>query len=116
MEYVMTENVEILEVPDERVAPADKQITPAKQTEPVVERIKNYGRSVTLAAVGINLALGVLYSWSIITGGMDSEGWGWTQAQKSLPYSIACLVFCLMMVPAGRMHFGFRRFRYLAVA
>ncbi len=99
----MTENVEILEVPDEQVAPAVKQVPPVKQTEPVADRIKNYGWSVTFAAMGINLALGVLYSWSIITGGMDSEGWGWTQAQKSLPYSIACLVFCLIMVPAGRM-------------
>jgi len=65
--------------------------------------IKNHGWQVTFAGVGINLALGVLYSWSIISGGMDKEGWGWTQAQKSLPYSVACLVFCLIMVPAGRM-------------
>ncbi len=69
----------------------------------IVERIKNHGWSVTFAGMGINLALGVLYSWSIISGGMDKAGWGWTQSQKSLPYSIACLVFCLVMVPAGRM-------------
>ena len=92
----MTEKVEAFEV-------HPKHVAPAKQTEPVVERRKNYGWSVTFAGMGINLALGVLYSWSIITGGMDSEGWGWTQAQKSLPYSLACLVFCLIMVPAGRM-------------
>lgn len=75
----------------------------AEQEKLSVVSTKNYGKSVTLAAVGINLALGVLYSWSIITGGMDTAGWGWTAAQKSLPYSIACLVFCLIMVPAGRM-------------
>jgi OFA family oxalate/formate antiporter-like MFS transporter len=58
---------------------------------------------VALAGLGINLALGVLYSWSIISGGMEKAGWGWTQAQRSMPYAVACLVFCLVMVPAGRM-------------
>jgi MFS family permease len=33
---------------------------------------------------------------------VDAE-WGWTASQMSLPYSVACLVFCLVMVPAGRM-------------
>ncbi len=83
---------------------AEQDDNPAKQEELIsMKPAKNYGKSVTCAAVGINLALGVLYSWSIITGGMDTAGWGWTAAQKSLPYSIACLVFCLIMVPAGRM-------------
>jgi len=164
------------------------------------ESIKNHGWRVTFAGMGINLALGVLYSWSIISGGMDArltvisgpdaaaersvavgaeavtlgremktkglsltdktvspkhavvaydranktytiaaaegggavvvdgkpitgavplkegakvklgetvldfkDGWGWTQSEKSLPYALACLVFCLIMVPAGRM-------------
>jgi MFS family permease len=58
---------------------------------------------VTLAGLGINLALGVLYSWSIIRGGMVDAEWGWSASELSLPYSIACLVFCLIMVPAGRM-------------
>ncbi|MDP6381523.1 MAG: OFA family MFS transporter, partial [Phycisphaerae bacterium] len=35
--------------------------------------------------------------------GIRDAGWGWTQAQLSMPYSIACLVFCLVMVPAGRL-------------
>jgi MFS transporter, OFA family, oxalate/formate antiporter len=65
--------------------------------------VKNLGWRVTMAGLGINLALGVLYSWSIIRGGMVDEGWGWTASQMSLPYSIACLVFCLVMVPAGLM-------------
>jgi MFS family permease len=34
---------------------------------------------------------------------MVDADWGWTASQMSLPYSIACLVFCLVMVPAGRM-------------
>jgi nitrate/nitrite transporter NarK len=65
--------------------------------------VKNLGVRVTLAGLGINLALGVLYSWSIIRGGMVEAEWGWSASQLSLPYSIACLVFCLVMVPAGRM-------------
>ncbi len=93
---MMANEVETLEAPSEQDAPAE-------QGELIVEPIKNHGWSVTFAGMGINLALGVLYSWSIITGGMDKEGWGWTQSQKALPYSIACMVFCLIMVPAGRM-------------
>jgi OFA family oxalate/formate antiporter-like MFS transporter len=66
------------------------------------ERIKNHGWEVAFAGMGINLALGVLYTWSVIAGGVPKE-WGWTQSDKAWPYSIACLVFCLIMVPAGRM-------------
>jgi len=65
--------------------------------------VVNHGWRVTFAGMGINLALGVLYSWSIIAAGADKAGWGWNQTQKSLPYSVACLVFCIIMVPAGRM-------------
>ena len=64
--------------------------------------IRNHGWSVTFAGVGINLALGILYTWSVISEGVPEE-WGWTQADKSWPYAVACLVFCLVMVPAGRM-------------
>jgi len=63
---------------------------------------KNHGWQVTFAGMGINLALGILYTWSVIAGGIPEE-WGWDQADKSWPYSVACLVFCLIMVPAGRM-------------
>ncbi|MGD0516255.1 MAG: OFA family MFS transporter [Thermoguttaceae bacterium] len=64
--------------------------------------LKNYGVRVTLAAVGINLALGILYTWSVISKDIP-QGWKWSEADKSWPYSIACLVFSLMMVPAGRL-------------
>ena len=62
----------------------------------------NLGWRVVWAGLGINLALGILYSWSVISKGVPAE-WGWTQADKSWPYAVACLVFCLVMVPAGRM-------------
>ena len=62
----------------------------------------NIGWRVALAGMGINLALGILYTWSVISKGIP-DAWHWSEAQKSLPYAIACLVFCLVMVPAGRL-------------
>jgi OFA family oxalate/formate antiporter-like MFS transporter len=29
--------------------------------------------------------------------------WGWSEAERALPYSVACLMFSLAMVPAGRL-------------
>ncbi len=66
------------------------------------EEIDNHGWQVTFAGMGINLALGILYTWSVISKGIPAE-WGWNESDKSWPYSVACLVFCLVMVPAGRM-------------
>jgi OFA family oxalate/formate antiporter-like MFS transporter len=63
------------------------------------EKNMRRGWTVTLAGTGINLALGVLYSWSILSG----EITGWTQTMKSVPYSIACGIFALAMIPAGRL-------------
>jgi OFA family oxalate/formate antiporter-like MFS transporter len=60
------------------------------------------GWTVTFAGMGINLALGVLYAWSVIGKGIPKT-WGWTETDKSFPYAIACLTFSLIMVPAGRM-------------
>jgi MFS transporter, OFA family, oxalate/formate antiporter len=64
--------------------------------------VKNVGVRVTLAAVGVNLALGILYTWSVFSKLIPKE-WEWSEADKSLPYAVACLVFSLMMVPAGRL-------------
>jgi MFS transporter, OFA family, oxalate/formate antiporter len=64
--------------------------------------VKNHGVRVTAAAVGINLALGILYTWSVISKAIPAD-WEWSDTDKSWPYSIACLVFALMMVPAGRL-------------
>ncbi len=67
-----------------------------------MQEVKNKGWTVTLAGIGINLALGVLYTWSVIKKAIPSE-WGWSDADKALPYSIACIVFACVMVPAGRL-------------
>ena len=63
---------------------------------------KNKGWLVTFSGIGINLALGVLYTWSVIKAAIPVE-WGWTAAQKSDPYAIACFVFAIAMIPAGRL-------------
>lgn len=60
------------------------------------------GWTVTFAGTGVNLALGILYTWSVISANIPQE-WGWSEAEKSLPYSIACLAFAFMTIPAGRM-------------
>ncbi|MDF1541908.1 MAG: MFS transporter [Anaerosomatales bacterium] len=59
------------------------------------------GWIVTLAGLGINLALGVLYSWSVIAKTLTAE-WGWSAGAASLPYAVAVGVFALTMVFAGR--------------
>ncbi len=64
--------------------------------------IKNIGWRITFAGMGINLALGILYTWSVLSKGIPAS-WNWTEADKSLPYSVACLVFSLIMVLAGRL-------------
>ncbi len=61
------------------------------------------GWMVTFAGTGINLALGVLYSWSVIKKALVSDPWSLSQATASLPYSVACGVFAIMMVFAGRL-------------
>lgn len=65
-------------------------------------KIVNPGWRVTFAGTGINLALGVLYTWSVIKAAIPAE-WGWTAAQKSDPYALACFIFAISMIPAGRL-------------
>jgi OFA family oxalate/formate antiporter-like MFS transporter len=64
--------------------------------------VKNRGWTVTFAGTGINLALGVLYTWSVISKKIPVE-WNWSESARAWPYAVACLVFSLIMVPAGRM-------------
>jgi OFA family oxalate/formate antiporter-like MFS transporter len=64
--------------------------------------VRNLGWRVTFAGLGINLALGILYTWSVISKAVPAD-WGWSEQDKSWPYSIACLVFSVVMVPAGRL-------------
>lgn len=70
---------------------------------------ENRGYTVTAAATGINLALGVLYTWSIfksaIKHSIEQGGAGafnWDPASVNDPYAVCCLVFAFSMILAGR--------------
>jgi nitrate/nitrite transporter NarK len=70
---------------------------------------KNKGWKVTIAGTGINLALGILYTWSIFkisikqsieTGGEGSFAWDLSSLND--PYAVCCLVFSFAMILAGK--------------
>ncbi len=77
------------------------------KTQPVNTRpaslapVSNRGWSVTFAGMGINLALGVLYTWSMFKAAIGKE-FGWKDAQLNDPYALCCLVFAFSMILAGR--------------
>ncbi len=74
-----------------------------------MSEIKNIGWRVTFAGLGINLALGILYTWSIfkmaikesITAG-DGR-YNWSLSALNDPYAVCCLVFAFAMIFAGRI-------------
>ena len=61
----------------------------------------NRGWTVTAAGLGINLALGILYAWSLFKGAIEKE-FGWQGSQLNDPYALCCLVFAFAMIVAGR--------------
>ena len=63
--------------------------------------ITNRGWTVTFAGLGINLALGVLYTWSLFKGAIE-ESFGWQGSQLNDPYALCCVVFAFTMIIAGR--------------
>lgn len=73
------------------------------------QTIKNRGWQVAMAGLGINLALGVLYAWSIFKGAIKSsieaggEGaFAWDLASINDPYAVCCLTFAFAMILAGK--------------
>lgn len=74
------------------------------------EILKNPGWKVTFAGTGINLALGVLYTWSfyqaVIVESINAGGAGgfnWDRASAGDPYAVCCLVFAFTMILAGKI-------------
>ena len=63
--------------------------------------VKNHGWSVTFAGTGINLALGILYTWSMFKGAIEKE-FGWKAEQLNDPYALCCLAFAFAMILAGK--------------
>lgn len=60
------------------------------------------GWQVAFAGMGVNLALGILYSWSIFAKHLR-EDMGWSATETQIPYMLACGVFALIMIPGGRI-------------
>ena len=54
--------------------------------------LKHPGWRVALAGTGINLALGILYAWSIFKTAIEKD-LGWDPARLNDPYAICCLIF-----------------------
>ena len=73
----------------------------------MAQSMNRKGWTVVLAGTGINLALGVLYTWSIFKGAIsDSIKQGgpfqWDLASINDPYAVCCLVFAFSMILAGK--------------
>ncbi len=75
----------------------------------MAQKVKNKGWRVTFSGTGINLALGILYTWSIfkvaIRQSIEAGGAGafdWNIAALNDPYVVCCLVFAFAMILAGK--------------
>lgn len=75
----------------------------------MAEAVKNKGWTATFAGTGINLALGILYAWSIFKATIEASikaggqgAFAWDLAKLNDPYSVCCLVFAFSMILAGK--------------
>lgn len=76
----------------------------------MAEYSKNKGWLVTFSGTGINLALGILYTWSVFKGSIMTsikkggpDAFNWDPASLNDPYALCCLVFAFATVLAGRI-------------
>ncbi|MFO7712966.1 OFA family MFS transporter [Desulfosarcina sp.] len=74
-----------------------------------MNEIRNKGWRVTMAGLGINLALGILYTWSIFKQAiresvLAGDGvFNWDMASLNDPFAVCCLMFTVAMILAGRI-------------
>jgi OFA family oxalate/formate antiporter-like MFS transporter len=73
------------------------------------QQIKNKGWLVTFSGTGINLALGILYTWSIFKGSIKESiesgvpgAFNWDIASLNDPYAVCCIIFAFAMILAGK--------------
>jgi len=62
---------------------------------------KSTGWLIAMAALCMNLILGILYSWSVISKHLISD-WGWSNTEASTPYIVSVASFAITMIFAGR--------------
>lgn len=69
--------------------------------------MRNKGWIVTFSGLSLNLALGILYAWSMfskqLTETVAQGGYGWSRTMATLPYTMAIASFAVSMIPAGRL-------------
>ncbi|WP_224981171.1 L-lactate MFS transporter [Geomonas agri] len=75
----------------------------------MTQTTSNKGWQVVFAGTGINLALGVLYAWSIFKGAIKASieshaagAFQWDKASINDPYALCCLAFAFSMILAGK--------------
>jgi OFA family oxalate/formate antiporter-like MFS transporter len=64
--------------------------------------IKNKGWTVVVAALSINLILGVLYAWGVMAKALVVQ-WHWSKADAALPFTVSTAAFAITMIFAGRL-------------
>ena len=72
------------------------------------KKIEDHSLLVVTAGTGINLALGVLYTWSIFKSAIQDSivaggenAFNWAPSTLNDPYAVCCLVFAFTMILAG---------------
>ncbi len=86
---------------------SDTSIQAKERTAMSKQASQSSGWIVVLAGLCINLALGILYTWSIFKGAIaESIAAGgpftWDKASINDPYAVCCLVFAASMILAGK--------------
>lgn len=61
---------------------------------------KNKAVRILFTGFCINLAIGILYAWSVFKSSLVEEQ-GWSNADATLPYTVAIVVFALSLLVAG---------------
>jgi MFS family permease len=75
----------------------DENPYPTKEAKMKQENTLRKGWSVVLAGTGINLALGILYAYSMLKGDIGKLFSG-----SGDPYAVACLAFAVSMILGGK--------------
>jgi len=58
--------------------------------------------TVLAAATGVNISMGLNYSWSVIQKSLITD-WHWTNLEASLPYTVYAIMVSCAMVGGGRL-------------
>lgn len=63
--------------------------------------MKKRANQILFAACGVNLCIGVLYTWSVFKNALVNLGW--SNSQASMPYTITIVVLSISLLIAGRI-------------